>query len=313
MAEYLFQGSGVALVTPFRDGGIDEEVLRELVRFHLREGTDALVVNGSTGEAATMSPDEQRRAIEVVVEEAGSSRRGTPVVAGVGGSATAEVVRLAEAAREAGADALLLAPPPYNKPDQAGMLAHYRHVLDAADLPLIVYNVPGRTACNLLPATIEQLAGDARIVGVKEASGDISQIADLAHCLGDRVAIYSGNDDQVVPVLALGGRGVISVVANVAPRDTSRMVHAFLEGRIDEARELQLRYLPLIRALFREPNPVPAKAALELLGFRVGGPRLPLLGASDEVRDELRSAMQVAGLQVPSPENVHAESVAGRR
>jgi 4-hydroxy-tetrahydrodipicolinate synthase len=296
MPDPLFQGSGVALVMPFTADGIDEAVLRELVRFHLAGGTDALVVNGSTGEAAAMSASEQRRAIEVVVEEAGSSERGVPIVAGVGGSGTAEVVRLAEQARDAGADALLLAPPPYNKPTQAGMLAHYRRVLDAADLPMIVYNVPGRTACNMLPATVEELASDARVVGVKEASGDISQVAELARCVGDRVAIYSGNDDQIVPLLALGGRGVISVLANVAPAETSRMVHAYLRGDTDGSRSLQLRLLPLIHALFREPNPIPVKAAVEMLGFAVGEPRLPLLPASDAVRDELRAAMEAAGI-----------------
>jgi 4-hydroxy-tetrahydrodipicolinate synthase len=300
MSEYLFEGSGVALVMPFSDEGIDEGVLRGLVRFHLREGSDALIVNGSTGEAATMTPEEQRRAVEVVVEEMSSSQRRLPVVVGVGGSGTAEVVRLARQAQEAGADALLLAPPPYNKPTQAGMIAHYRQVLDAADLPLIVYNVPGRTACNVLPATIEQLAEDPRIVGVKEASGDISQVAELARCVGDRVAIYSGNDDQIIPLLALGGRGVISVLANVAPRDTSRMVHAFLQGQIGESRSLQLRYLPLIQALFREPNPIPVKAAVAMLGFEVGEPRLPLLPATAGVIDELRAALDEVGLVVPS-------------
>jgi 4-hydroxy-tetrahydrodipicolinate synthase len=313
MAECLFEGSGVALVMPFADDGIAEDALRELVRFHLREGTDALIVNGSTGEAAAMSPDEQRRAIEVVAEEAGASDRGTPVVAGVGGSGTADVVRLARQAREAGADALLLAPPPYNKPTQAGMLAHYRQVLDAADLPLIVYNVPGRTACNITPRTIEQLAEDPRIVGVKEASGDMSQIAELARCVGDRVAIYSGNDDQIVPLLALGGRGVISVLANVVPRDTSRMVHAFLGGDVELARSLQLRYLPLIQALFRESNPIPVKAAVRMMGFDVGEPRLPLLQASDAVRDELRSAMEQVGLFISSSIPADAEPAADRR
>lgn len=297
MTDHLFAGSGVALVMPFAADGIDEAALRELVRFHLREGTDALIVNGSTGEAAAMSPAEQRRAIEVVVDEVGAARRRVPVVAGVGGSGTAEVARLAAQAREAGADALLLAPPPYNKPTQAGMLAHFRQVLDAGDLPMIVYNVPGRTACNLLPATIEALVGDdARVVGVKEASGDISQVADLARRVAHRVALYSGNDDQIVPLLSLGGRGVISVLANVAPAATARMVRSYLDGSAAEATSLQLRLLPLVQALFREPNPVPVRAAVELLGFRVGEPRLPLLPASAAVRDELRAAMLAVDL-----------------
>lgn len=294
MADPRFTGSGVALVTPFSDDGVNDSVLRELVRFHLEQETNALVVNGSTGEAATMSPAEQRRAIEVVVDEAGGR---LPVIAGAGGSDTAAVAQLAREARAGGADALLLAPPPYNKPTQDGMIAHFRAVMDAGDLPAILYNVPGRTACNLLPATVAELAqGDDRVIGVKDASGDISQVAELARLVADRVAIYSGNDDQIVPLLALGGRGVISVLANIAPRDTSRIVHWFLEGRVQEACALQLRLLPLIGALFREPNPIPVKAAVRELGFEVGPVRLPLLEASAPVQEELRRAMGEAGL-----------------
>jgi 4-hydroxy-tetrahydrodipicolinate synthase len=296
----LFTGSGVALVMPFAADGIDEAVLRELVRFQLREGTDALVVNGSTGEAAAMSPAEQRRAVEVVVDEARASERRVPVIAGAGGSDTAAVARLAAAAAAAGADGLLLAPPPYNKPPQRGIVAHFRRVMDAADLPTIAYNVPGRTACNIAPETVETLAEDPRLVGIKEASGDVVQVAEVARRVGGRVALYSGNDDQIVALLALGGAGVISVMANVAPRDTSRMVHAFLEGDIRASRELQLRYLPLAGALFREPNPMPVKAGVEMLGFAVGEPRLPLMPVSDAVRREVREMMDA--LRLPGRE-----------
>lgn len=293
----LFRGSGVALVTPFAaDGSLNERVLRELVRFHLREGTDALVVNGSTGEASAMSADEQRRAVEVVVDEARAAERPIPVIAGCGGSDTAAVARLAFEARAAGADALLVAPPPYNKPPQRGIIAHYRKVMDAGDLPTIVYNVPGRTACNILPETVEQMADDERVAGVKEASGDIGQVAELARRVGGRIALYSGNDDQVVPLMSLGGQGVISVLANVAPRDTSRMAHAYLEGGTAEACALQLRLLPLISALFRESNPIPVKAAVGMLGFDAGEPRLPLVPVSDAVRQELDAAMRGLGL-----------------
>ena len=294
----LFTGSGVALVTPFDgDGSVNEPVLRELVRFHVREGTDALVVNGSTGEASAMSAEEQRRCVEVVVVEAAGA---LPVIAGAGGSDTAAVARLARAARDAGANGLLVAPPPYNKPPQRGIVAHYRAVMDAGDLPTIVYNVPGRTTCNILPATVVELAEDRRVVGVKEASGDISQVAELCRLLADRVAIYSGNDDQIVPLMALGGVGVISVLANVAPRDTSRLAHAFLEGEIAESRALQLRLLPLIGALFREANPIPVKAGVGMLGFAVGQPRLPLVEVSDAVRIELENALADAGLSAPA-------------
>jgi len=207
------------------------------------------------------------------------------------------VSALAANARAAGADAVLVSPPPYNKPPQRGIVAHYRRVIDAGGLPCIVYNVPGRTACNILPETIEALAdADARVVGVKEASGDISQVAELARRVAGRVAIYSGNDDQVVPLLALGGLGVISVLANVAPAQTSRMVHAFLEGSVAESRRIQLQLLPLIAALFREPNPMPVKAAVGMLGFDVGALRLPLVDPSDAVMEELRTAMRDAGV-----------------
>jgi 4-hydroxy-tetrahydrodipicolinate synthase len=294
MADARFTGSGVALVTPFNEDGVNERVLRELVRFHHREETDALIVCGSTGEGSTMSPAEHRRVVEIVVEENAGR---LPVIAGCGGSDTAAVARLAVQAREAGADAVLVSAPPYNKPTQRGLLAHYRAVLDAADLPLVVYNVPSRTAVNVLPATIAELAEDPRVIGVKEASGDIVQVAELARLVGDRLAIWSGNDDQVVPILSLGGAGVISVLANVAPRDTSRMVRRFLEGDVAGARELQLRYLPLIRALFAESNPIPVKAAVEWLGFEVGPVRLPLTAISETARDKLIVALRDAGLQ----------------
>lgn len=293
----LFTGSGVALVTPFAaDGGLNEGVLRELVRFHLREGTDALIVNGSTGEAVTMSVQEQRRAVEVVVDAVRGDARRIPVVAGCGGGDTAVVSRLAAQAREAGADALLVAQPPYNKPPQRGLVAHFRAVMDAGDLPTIVYNIPGRAAVNILPETIETLAEDERVVGIKEASGDISQVAEIARRVGDRVALYSGNDDQVVPLMSLGGQGVISVLANVAPRQTARMAHAYLEGATAESCALQLRLLPLIGALFRESNPIPVKAGVAMLGFDVGQPRLPLVPVSDAVRQELEGAMRDLGL-----------------
>lgn len=294
MANPRFKGSGVALVTPFDDTGVNEAVLRALVRFHHEAGTAALVVCGSTGEAATMTPAEQRFAVEVVVDENGGR---LPVIAGCGGSDTAVVARLAVQAREAGADALLVSAPPYNKPTQRGLVAHYRAILDAADLPLIVYNVPGRCGVNVLPPTIAELAEDERVIGVKEACGDITQVAELSRLVGDRLAIWSGNDDQVVPILALGGAGVISVLANVAPAAVQRMVEAYLGGDVATSRSLQLHYLPLIRALFAEPNPIPVKAAVEWLGFEVGAPRLPLQPPEPTVRERLIGALEEAGVR----------------
>lgn len=293
MADPRFTGSGVALVTPFDEKGVNEGTLRELVRFHHRESTDALIVNGSTGEAATMTAEEQRAAIEIVVDENGGK---LPVIAGCGGSDTVQVCRLAVQARAAGAHALLISAPPYNKPTQAGLLAHFRAVMDAGQLPAVIYNVPGRTSVNILPATIEEMARDERVIGVKEACGDISQIAELARRLPERVCLWSGNDDQIVPIMSLGGRGVISVLANIAPRDTSRMAHAFAEGDVATARSLQLRYLPLIAALFAEANPIPVKTAVGWLGFDVGHLRLPLTPITDAVRQRLHTAMQDAGI-----------------
>jgi len=272
---------------------VNDHVLRELIEFQITEGINALVACGSTGEAATMSPEEQAHVVEIAVSAAAGR---VPVIAGVGGSDTAAVSRLAKDAARAGADAILASGPPYNKPTQAGLLAHFRAILDASDRPMIVYNVPGRSACNILPATIEELAEDDRVVGVKEACGDIAQIAELCRRLADRVAIYSGNDDQIVPLMALGGLGVVSVVANVAPRDTARIANAFLEGDLGEARHLQLRYLPLIQTLFSEPNPIPVKAAVNALGFDVGNVRLPLTPATPETLRTLRERMREVGL-----------------
>jgi len=297
MAEPRFTGSGVALITPFADRGVHEPALGALVEFHLQAGTDALIVCGSTGEAATMSAEEQRRATEVVVARAAGR---IPVITGCGGSDTSQVCLLAAQARAAGADAVLVSAPPYNKPPQRGLVAHFRAVLEAADLPLIVYNVPGRAAVNILPKTVAELASDPRVIGVKEACGDISQVAELARLVGDRLAIWSGNDDQIVPILALGGAGVISVLANVAPADTHRLVRAFLDGDVAEARRLQLHYLPLIQELFAEPNPIPVKQAVAMLGFTTGPLRLPLTASPELARQRLERALREAGVS-PGP------------
>ena len=297
MVDAQFRGSGVALVTPFSANGVNEGVLRELVRFQLQEGTDALIICGSTGEAATMTPDEQGRALEIALGEVGGA---VPVIQGCGGSDTAAVCRLARQAAEAGADAVLVSAPPYNKPTQKGLLAHYRAVLDAQDRPLIVYNVPSRSGVNIQPATIAELAQDERVIGVKEACGDISQVAELARVLPRRVSVWSGNDDQTVAMMALGAMGVISVLANIAPRDTSRMAHLFLEGDVAGARELQLRYLPLTHALFVESNPIPVKTAVAMLGYDVGPLRLPLTPPSEATRKTLEMAMRDAGLAMPA-------------
>jgi 4-hydroxy-tetrahydrodipicolinate synthase len=297
MADPRFDGSGVALITPFDDAGVNEQVLARLVHFHHENGTDALVVCGSTGEAAAMTAAEQYRAIVSVVD-ANAGR--LPVIVGCGGTDTRQVSALGEQARRAGADAVLLSAPPYNKPPQRGLIDHFRAVMDAADLPAILYNVPGRTAVNILPETVATLADDPRVIGVKEACSDIVQIAELARLVGARLSIWSGNDDQVVPILSLGGRGVISVLANIAPRETSRMVHSFLDGAHGEARALQLRLLPLIRALFAESNPIPVKTAVGWLGFDVGPLRAPLCAADPKQSEMLRRRMEAAAVLRPS-------------
>ena len=292
--EPLFRGSGVALVTPFDEGGVNAGAMRALVRFHLEEGTDALVVNGSTGEAATMSPAEQRASVEAVVAENDGQ---VPVIVGCGGSDTKAVAELARAAKAAGADALLLSAPPYNKPPQRGLLAHFRAVMDAGELPAVLYNVPGRTAVGIAPETVAELADDERVVGIKEACGDLSQIATLAALVRDRITLWSGNDDQILPILSLGGMGVISVLGNIVPGDTSRMVHAYLEGDTTTATDLQLHYLPLIRELFAVANPIPVKMLVGWLGFDVGPVRLPLVPLTDAEKDRLVRAARDAGLE----------------
>lgn len=289
-----FAGSGVALVTPFDANGVNERVLQELVEFQIAEGTDALIICGSTGEAATMNPEEQAIAVAAAVAAANDR---IPIVAGCGGSDTRQVKKLAKAARDVGAHAILISAPPYNKPTQHGIVAHFRAVMDAADLPAIVYNVPGRTSVNILPATIEEMAADERVIGVKEACSDIVQIGELARRLADRLYIWSGNDDQVVPIMSLGGKGVISVLGNVAPADTSRMAHAWLDGDVETARQLQLRYLPLINALFAEANPIPVKAGVGWLGFDVGPVRMPLTEISPAILERLISELTAAGLK----------------
>jgi 4-hydroxy-tetrahydrodipicolinate synthase len=294
MPDPRFDGSGVALITPFRDGYINERAFAEIVRFHHEEGTDALIVCGSTGEAAAMTADEQYQAVNAVVQ---SNAGKLPVIVGCGGTDTRQVMQLGAQARRANADAVLLSAPPYNKPPQRGLIEHFNAVLDTAGLPAIIYNVPGRTSVNILPDTIAELAEGGRVIGVKEACGDIVQIAELARLLAGSVAMYSGNDDQVVPILSLGGRGVITVLGNIAPAATSRMVHAYLEGKLEEATSLQLRYLPLIRALFAEPNPMPVKAAARSLGFDVGEMRLPLVEVDEQKQAVVLREMAALGIR----------------
>jgi 4-hydroxy-tetrahydrodipicolinate synthase len=289
-----FSGTGVALVTPFGDdGSVDVEGLRKHVEFQIENGVRVMVPCGTTGEGATLSTDEQRLVIATTVEAAQGK---APVLAGAGGSDTADVVRKARAARDAGADGILSVSPSYNKPTQRGLIEHYRTIADAVDCPVVIYNVPGRTASNVLPETILALAEIENITGVKEASGDVDQVMTLIRERPEGFTILSGDDVLTFPLLAAGADGVISVVANLAPALMSQMVEKALGGDYDGARKLHYRLLPLMRAIFVETNPIPVKAALEIMGHRQAHYRLPLVRPTSEVEAFLRSALADAGL-----------------
>ena len=288
MNNRLFRGAAVALATPFRAGEIDFEAFERLIDRQIAAGTGALVVCGTTGEPATISHEEREWLIECALRRAGGR---VPVIVGVGGNDTRAVIALTRQVKAAGADAALAVTPFYNKTTQAGLIAHFTAVADAADIPVILYNVPARTGVNLLPETAAALAEHPNICGVKEASGDVSQAAELVGLCGDKIALYAGNDDQALPLLSLGGQGVISVVANICPSLVSGLCECFFAGDIDSARAIQLRLLPLCKALFMEVNPIPLKAALAMLGLCGNELRLPLVPASEACRKKLREAL----------------------
>ena len=290
----IFKGAGVALVTPMKENGeISYDSLDRLIESQIEGGTDALIVCGTSGEAPTLDDPEHLEAIRFAVER---TRGRIPVIAGTGSNNTAHAVMMSEEAEKLGADGLLLVTPYYNKATQDGLYVHYRTIAAATSLPCIVYNVPSRTGTNVLPETMARLARDQEnIVAIKEASGSISQVAKLAALTEGSLDIYSGNDDQIVPICSLGGIGVISVLSNVAPRQTHDIVQLCLEGRYPEALALQLKALPLVEQLFIEVNPIPVKAALNLQGFEVGAPRLPLTVLTEAHQKTLREAMEAFG------------------
>ena len=293
MKNPIFKGFGTALVTPMTPHGVDYDALARLIDFQIEEGINALVAVGTTGESATLSQEERKEVIRFTVKRADGR---VPVVAGVGTNNTEHVIDFTKSACDDGADGLLAVTPYYNKATQRGLIAHYTAVADVATKPLIVYNVPSRTGCNILPETDAVLADHERIVAVKEASGNISQIAKVAELCGDKMDIYSGNDDQIVPVLSLGGKGVISVLSNLVPKETSDMCHLFWEGKTKEALELQLKYLPLVDALFSEVNPIPAKAAMAAMGYCENALRLPLTTMERKNEENLFACMRKVGL-----------------
>ncbi len=284
----MFHGTITALVTPFCEGRIDEEAFCAHLERQIAAGVDAVVPAGTTGEAATLSFDEHKRLIEITVREV---RGRVPVIAGTGSNNTAESIELTRAAKELGADAALLISPYYNKPTQEGIYRHYRTVAEAVHLPQIIYNVPGRTASNIAPETVGRLSRIPNIVGIKDATADMAQLARSMNEAEDRIVFLSGDDATVVPFMAMGGRGVISVVSNILPRTMRRLTEAMRAGTLDEARAIQLRLADINRALFLESNPIPVKAACAMLGWMRDELRLPLTPMSEGPRAELRRAL----------------------
>ena len=286
----IFKGAGVAMVTPMKDNGeIDYEVLGQLIEDQIAGHTDAIIICGTTGEAPTLEDDEHLEAIRYTVEKTAGR---IPVIAGTGSNNTAHAVMMSKEAQKLGADGCLLVAPYYNKATQNGLVRHFAAIAGAVDIPCILYNVPSRTGSNILPETALRLANEVEnIVGIKEASGNIGQVGKLAAICEGKLDIYSGNDDQIVPICALGGIGVISVLSNVAPRETHNMVEYCMMNRYDKARQLQHKALDLVNALFCEVNPIPVKAALRMQGFEVGNPRLPLTEMEPEHKEVLRKAM----------------------
>lgn len=286
-----FAGSYVALVTPFQaDGSVDFGKLRELVNWHLAQGTDGIVALGTTGESSTMSHEEDDEVARCIIETVNGK---IPVIVGAGSNCTQTQLEKSRKYHDLGADGLLLITPYYNKANDEGMYRHFATVADAVDTPVILYNVPGRTGCAISPACCARLAKHPNIAGIKEASGNISYTAKIARLLSDDFCMFSGNDDMIVPVMSLGGCGVISVWANICPRECHDLVAAFAAGDVATARAMQLRYLDLINALFCEVNPIPIKEAMNQLGMNVGGYRLPLCEISDAGRETVRRALEV--------------------
>ena len=294
MKKVIFKGAAVALVTPMNeDGSVNYNKLKELVDQQIEGGTDAIVACGTTGEAATLDLDEHIEVIRKTVEFAAGR---VPVIAGAGSNDTAFAIKTVGLAEEAGVDGLLVVTPYYNKTSQAGLIAHFTKIAEATSLPIILYNVPSRTGVNIKPETYKELSKIENIVATKEASGDISAVAKIAHLCGDDLMIYSGNDDQIVPIMSLGGIGVISVLSNVCPKETHDICQYALDGDFKAAAALQVKYLPLIDALFSDVNPIPVKEAFNIMGYEVGECRLPLIKMSDSAHEALKAEMAKVGL-----------------
>ena len=292
----IFKGAGVALITPFKDDlTVDYDQLRKLVDFQIENGTDAIIVCGTTGESSTLSEEEHSEAIRVVAEHTAGR---VPVIAGTGSNDTQTAIKLSKDAEKDGVDALLLVTPYYNKATQKGLIQHYTAIAEAVNIPIILYNVPSRTGCNIEPETAVYLAKNVKnIVAIKEASGNISQVAKLMALADGCIDLYSGNDDQILPLLSLGGIGVISVTSNIIPQDTHQLVHKFLNGDVAGSRELQLKCIDLCKALFCEVNPIPVKKATAIMGLSNGKVRMPLSEMEDANAAKLEKAMREYGIQ----------------
>lgn len=289
----MFTGSLVAIVTPFRKGKIDEQAFGALIEWQIASGTNGIVPCGTTGESATLSHEEHNRVVELTVEVV---NRRVPVIAGTGSNSTDEAIALTGHAKRAGADGALLITPYYNKPTQEGLYRHYKAVADAVDLPLVLYNIPGRTGVNMLPATIARLSAIKNVVGVKEGSGSVQQASDIVQTCGERLTVLAGDDALTLPMMAVGGRGVITVTANIVPTDMANLVKAFATGKIEEARRIHFKLSPLFAALFYETNPIPVKEALGMMGKIDPELRLPLCAMATDTREKLARVLKDMGL-----------------
>jgi len=293
MKKVVFKGCGTAIITPFTDNGINFEELKKMIEFQINEGADSIIVCGTTGESSTMTTEEKKETIKFAIDVAAKR---IPIIAGTGGNCTKSAIEMSKYAESVGADAVLVVTPYYNKTTQAGLIAHYKAIAENINIPIVLYNVPSRTGLNITPATCLELSQIDNIVAIKEASGNISQVAEIANLCRDNLAIYSGNDDQIVPVLSLGGLGVISVLSNLIPKDVHNMIENFFNGNIKEATKMQLDTLKLTSALFSEVNPIAVKAACNMMGFNAGIPRLPLIEMSKSGKEKLKSEMINYGL-----------------
>ena len=291
----IFTGAATALVTPLNENGVDYAAFEKLINWQIEQGIDALVICGTTGEASTLTDEEHRQVLKFAAEVVAGR---VPIIAGTGSNDTAYAIDMTKFACQIGYDAVLVVTPYYNKTTQRGLIAMFTAIADASTKPLILYNVPSRTGVNIEPATYAALADHPMIAAIKEASGNISKVVETAALVGDKLTIYSGNDDQIVPILACGGKGVISVLSNVLPKETSQMCHTFFNGDVKAAMEMQKKYLPLTNALFCEVNPIPAKAAMAAMGFCENYVRLPLVTMEEGHEAMLRSRMRDLGLKV---------------